>query len=104
GVVGLLHFLVALLMVLAPAAPPPPSQTAAPPGSPTAPPSTAPSPSATPLVAAAAVCALSCDTLDPSRAKQETFPVPERLINGRRLVLHASDPDGMAWASIDNGV
>ncbi|MGI5499740.1 glycoside hydrolase family 76 protein [Lentzea sp. CA-135723] len=30
--------------------------------------------------------------------------MPERLINGRRLVLHASDPDGMAWASIDNGV
>ncbi|MGW6929875.1 glycoside hydrolase family 76 protein [Lentzea sp. NPDC054927] len=47
---------------------------------------------------------LACDTLDPSQAKQETFPVPERLINGRRLVLHASDLDGMAWASIDNGV
>ncbi|GLY50459.1 glycosyl hydrolase [Lentzea sp. NBRC 102530] len=56
------------------------------------------------MVAAAAVCVLSCDTLDPSRAGQETFPVPERLVNGRRLVLHASDPDGMAWASIDDGV
>jgi hypothetical protein len=52
----------------------------------------------------AVVCFLSCDTLDPSRAKQETFPVPERQINGRRVVLHVSDADGMAWASIDNGV
>ncbi|CAM4013538.1 glycoside hydrolase family 76 protein [Kibdelosporangium persicum] len=53
---------------------------------------------------AAAVCFLACDTLDPSRAKQETFPVPEKNINGRRLVLHVSDADGMAWGSIDNGV
>jgi predicted alpha-1,6-mannanase (GH76 family) len=53
--------------------------------------------------AAAAVCVLSCDTLDPSQAKQETFPVPEKRINGRRLVLHVSDQDGMAWGSIDEG-
>jgi rhamnogalacturonyl hydrolase YesR len=53
---------------------------------------------------AAALCVLSCDSLDPSRARQETFPVPEKRINGRRLVLHASDPDGMAWAGIDLGV
>ncbi|MBP2325201.1 hypothetical protein JOF56_005586 [Kibdelosporangium banguiense] len=53
---------------------------------------------------ATTVCFLSCDTLDPSRVKQETFPVPERQINGRRLVLHVSDADGMAWGSIDNGV
>jgi hypothetical protein len=51
----------------------------------------------------AAVCFLSCDTLDPSRAGQETFPVPEKTINGRKLVLHVSDVDGMAWGSIDNG-
>lgn len=50
-----------------------------------------------------AVCFLSCDTLDPSQAGQETFPVPEININGRRLVLHVSDMDGMAWGSIDNG-
>jgi hypothetical protein len=53
--------------------------------------------------AQAAVCFLSCDTLDPSRAAQETFPVPEKNINGRRLVLHVSDADGMAWGSIDDG-
>jgi predicted alpha-1,6-mannanase (GH76 family) len=51
----------------------------------------------------AVVCFLSCDTLDPSRAGQETFPVPEKNINGRRLALHVSDVDGMAWGSIDNG-
>ncbi|MGW7535048.1 glycoside hydrolase family 76 protein [Amycolatopsis sp. NPDC054798] len=53
--------------------------------------------------AAAAVCALSCDTLDPSRAAQESFPLPDKDLNGRVLRLHVSDPDGMAWASIDNG-
>ncbi|MET0136477.1 MAG: glycosyl hydrolase, partial [Kibdelosporangium sp.] len=60
---------------------------------------TAPVPAAAPVV-----CVLSCDTLDPSRAKQELFPVPEKPVNGRRLVLHVSDLDGMAWGSIDNGV
>ncbi|RZQ63917.1 glycoside hydrolase family 76 protein [Amycolatopsis suaedae] len=54
--------------------------------------------------AAEAVCFLSCDRLDPSRAGQETFPVPEKNLNGRRLVLHVSDADGMAWGSIDDGV
>ncbi|MGW4397873.1 glycoside hydrolase family 76 protein [Amycolatopsis nivea] len=53
--------------------------------------------------AAAAVCALSCDSLDPSRAAQESFPLPDKDINGRVLRLHVSDQDGMAWASIDNG-
>jgi len=52
----------------------------------------------------AAVCFLSCDTLDPSQTHQEIFPVPEKNLNGRRLVLHVSDVDGMAWGSIDNGV
>lgn len=50
------------------------------------------------------VCALSCDRLDPSRAQQETFPLPDKVINGRQVRLHVSDADGMAWASIDNGV
>jgi predicted alpha-1,6-mannanase (GH76 family) len=53
---------------------------------------------------AAVVCFLACDTLDASQAKQETFPVPEKRINNRRLVLHVSDQDGMAWGSIDDGV
>ncbi|MFJ6562278.1 glycoside hydrolase family 76 protein [Streptomyces sp. NPDC091412] len=54
--------------------------------------------------AATPVCALACDTLDPSKAAQETFPVPDRNINGRILRLHVSEADSMAWASIDNGV
>jgi predicted alpha-1,6-mannanase (GH76 family) len=59
-----------------------------------------------PMIASAAdaVCVLSCDTLDPSRAARESFPVADKIVNGRRLQLHASDPDGMAWASIDVGV
>ncbi|MDT5013903.1 MAG: hypothetical protein QOD39_63 [Mycobacterium sp.] len=58
---------------------------------------------AVPKAAAATVCSVSCDTLDPSRAQEEKFPVPEKVINGRRVVLHVSDKDGMAWGSIDNG-
>jgi predicted alpha-1,6-mannanase (GH76 family) len=58
---------------------------------------------AVPKAAAATVCSVSCDTLDPSKAQEETFPVPEKVINGRRVVLHVSDKDGMAWGSIDNG-
>ncbi|MEV4516921.1 glycoside hydrolase family 76 protein [Dactylosporangium sp. NPDC049525] len=54
--------------------------------------------------AATAICALYCDTRDPSLARQETFPVPAVTVNGRRLVLHVSDVDGMAWGSIDAGV
>jgi predicted alpha-1,6-mannanase (GH76 family) len=49
------------------------------------------------------VCSVSCDTLDPSKAQEETFPVPEKVINGRPVVLHVSDKDAMAWASIDGG-
>jgi hypothetical protein len=52
---------------------------------------------------AAQVCSVSCDTLDPSKAQEETFPVPEKLINGRHVVLHVSDKDAMAWGSIDGG-
>jgi predicted alpha-1,6-mannanase (GH76 family) len=47
------------------------------------------------------VCALYCDTRDPSLARQET--VSTQLLNGRRLALHVSDLDGMAWGSIDDG-
>ncbi|RPE39144.1 putative alpha-1,6-mannanase (GH76 family) [Streptomyces sp. Ag109_O5-1] len=54
--------------------------------------------------AATQVCALACDTLDPSKAQRETFPVADRNVNGRILRLHVSGPDDMAWASIDNGV
>ncbi|MBP0456335.1 glycoside hydrolase family 76 protein [Streptomyces montanisoli] len=53
--------------------------------------------------AATQVCALYCDTRDPSQAQAETFPVPNKEENGRRIELHVSDPDGMAWASIDDG-
>ncbi|WP_432824484.1 glycoside hydrolase family 76 protein [Dactylosporangium sp. CA-092794] len=49
------------------------------------------------------VCAQYCDTRDPSLARQETFPVGTLLVNNRRLVLHLSDVDGMAWGSIDAG-
>lgn len=61
-------------------------------------------PAASPAAAATQVCALACDTLDPSLARQESFPVPTRNLNGRRLELHVSDADDMAWASIDAGV
>ncbi|MET8849202.1 glycoside hydrolase family 76 protein [Amycolatopsis sp. NPDC004625] len=57
-----------------------------------------------PAAAAAAVCVTYCDTRDPSQAVRETFPLPDKVINGRVLRLHADDPDGMAWASIDQGV
>jgi len=53
--------------------------------------------------AAAGVCSVYCDTRDPSQARQDTVPVPEQVVNGRRIVLHVSDVDGMAWGSIDNG-
>ncbi|MEU0095730.1 hypothetical protein [Kribbella sp. NPDC006257] len=29
--------------------------------------------------------------------------MPEKVINGWRVVLRLSDKDGMAWGSIDNG-
>ncbi|MER7282504.1 glycoside hydrolase family 76 protein [Dactylosporangium sp. NPDC000244] len=56
-----------------------------------------------PAQAATTVCAQYCDTRDPSQARQETFPVGTLLINNRRIVLHLSDLDGMAWGSIDAG-
>ncbi|WP_328443939.1 glycoside hydrolase family 76 protein [Streptomyces sp. NBC_00386] len=61
-------------------------------------------PAATPAAAATQVCVLACDTLDPSLARQEGFPIPAKALNGRRLELHVSDADDMAWASIDGGV
>src|SRR5882724_1708443 len=55
------------------------------------------------MTTAPQVCALYCDTRDPSLARQETFPVGQKTVNGRQVMLHVSDTDGMAWASIDNG-
>ncbi len=52
---------------------------------------------------ATTVCAVYCDTRDPSLAQSETFPVANQNDNGRLIELHVSDADGMAWASIDNG-
>ncbi|WP_327399938.1 glycoside hydrolase family 76 protein [Streptomyces sp. NBC_01288] len=60
-------------------------------------------PIASPASAATQVCVLACDALDPSQAKQETFPVPDKTLNGRVVRLHVSDADDMAWASVDNG-
>jgi hypothetical protein len=53
--------------------------------------------------ASTTVCSVQCDTLDPSKAQQDTFPVPVRIQNGRQIRLHISDPDAMGWASIDAG-
>ncbi|MBS2549938.1 glycoside hydrolase family 76 protein [Catenulispora sp. NL8] len=53
--------------------------------------------------ASTTVCALYCDTRDPSLAQQETFPTPNVYPNGRTVELHVDDISGMAWASIDNG-
>jgi hypothetical protein len=52
---------------------------------------------------ATVVCSVSCDTRDPSLARQDLFPVADRIQNGRRISLHVSDADAMAWGSIDNG-
>jgi hypothetical protein len=49
------------------------------------------------------VCALSCDTLDPSQAQSETFPTPNVDLNGDVIELHVDDVLGMAWGSIDTG-
>ena len=61
-------------------------------------------PAVPPAAAATTVCSVYCDTRDPSLAQHETFPVPNITENNRVIELHVSDPDGMAWASIDNGV
>ncbi|MFI6074283.1 glycoside hydrolase family 76 protein [Actinoplanes sp. NPDC051343] len=53
--------------------------------------------------AATAVCSVYCDTRDPSLSRQDTFPVADRIQNGRKISLHLSDADAMAWGSIDNG-
>jgi predicted alpha-1,6-mannanase (GH76 family) len=65
----------------------------------------APTLASAPQAAAASttVCALYCDTRDPSLAQQETFPTPNMTENGRVIELHVDDVDGMAWASIDDG-
>ncbi|WP_249162182.1 glycoside hydrolase family 76 protein [Actinospica acidithermotolerans] len=53
--------------------------------------------------AATTVCALDCDTLDPSQAQSETFPTANVHENGDVIELHVDDVLGMAWASIDDG-
>jgi predicted alpha-1,6-mannanase (GH76 family) len=58
---------------------------------------------ATVAALAATVCAVHCDSRDPSLARQDTFPVADRIQNGRRISLHVSDADAMAWGSIDLG-
>ena len=50
-------------------------------------------PIASPASAATQVCVLACDTLDPSQARQETFPVPDKTLNGRVVRLHVSDAE-----------
>ena len=62
------------------------------------------SPAPPAAAASTTVCAVYCDTRDPSLARHETFPVANANENGRVIELHVSDPDGMAWASIDDGV
>lgn len=63
----------------------------------------APAASAAASASSTTVCALYCDTRDPSLAQQETFPTPNVYMNGRVIELHVDDVDGMAWASIDDG-
>jgi hypothetical protein len=58
---------------------------------------------ATPVALAATVCSVFCDTRDPSSARQDTFPVANKVQNGRTIALHLSDADAMAWGSIDHG-
>jgi hypothetical protein len=53
-------------------------------------------------LAATTVCSVFCDTRDPSLSRQDTFPVADRIQNNRRISLHLSDADAMAWGSIDN--
>jgi hypothetical protein len=62
-----------------------------------------PKPSVATPAASTPVCSVSCDTKDPSQAQQDTFPVADKIQNGRRISLHLSDADAMAWASIDLG-
>ncbi|MDT5032886.1 MAG: hypothetical protein QOC94_3057 [Actinoplanes sp.] len=58
---------------------------------------------AAPVALAATVCSVFCDTRDPSSARQDTFPVANKVQNGRTIALHLSDADAMAWGSIDHG-
>jgi hypothetical protein len=60
-------------------------------------------PAGPPVTLATSVCSVYCDTRDPSLSKQDTFPVGDKTQNGRRISLHLSDADAMAWGSIDNG-
>ena len=54
--------------------------------------------------AATTVCAVYCDTRDPSLAKSGDVPGRRtRPTTAGVIELHVSDTDGMAWASIDSG-
>jgi hypothetical protein len=52
--------------------------------------------SARPAEAATAVCVTSCDTLDPARAARESFPLPDKVING----LDRSWDGGASWEGL----
>jgi predicted alpha-1,6-mannanase (GH76 family) len=57
---------------------------------------------APPALASATVCNVSCDARDPALAKADRQAVSTTVFS-RRIALHVSDPDDMAWATIDSG-
>lgn len=48
------------------------------------------------------VCNLHCDRRDPALAQGDRIAA-QATVFSRQIVLHVSDADNMAWASIDNG-
>jgi predicted alpha-1,6-mannanase (GH76 family) len=48
------------------------------------------------------ICDQACDGQDPAHAVQDRLLQPA-FIFSRSIALHYSEPNGMAWASIDNG-
>lgn len=48
------------------------------------------------------VCNIHCDQRDPTLAEGDRM-AGTATVWGREIALHISDPDNMAWASIDNG-
>jgi predicted alpha-1,6-mannanase (GH76 family) len=99
----IIRLLLALALAACALAAVPASAAASTPASPFASTPASTSTSAPTSTSTSAVCVLYCDTRDPSYARKETFPVPDLRINGRTVRLHYSEPDDMAWASIDNG-
>jgi predicted alpha-1,6-mannanase (GH76 family) len=53
--------------------------------------------------AAASDCPPYCDGRDPALARADRAPVPVATTGGRTVRLHVSDPDNMAWASVEGG-